>query len=411
VVPSEVVETTERLRRIEAVTDAALAHLDAADLLDELLERVRDLLHVDTVAVLLIDPHSQELVATAAKGLEDEIRRGFRLPIGRGFAGRVAATLEPVELYDVGPGDVVNPVLLEAGVKSLLGVPILAGGELVGVLHVGTRSDRRFTDDDRRLLQVVADRAGVAGQIRAHRLEQAAALALTRSLLPPLLPDVTGLELAARFVPGHEFGVGGDWYDVFPLPSGWLGVVVGDVSGHGLQAAVVMGRIRSALRAYALICDDPAEALTLLDRKVRHFEAAKLATVLYAMISPDRTFVNVSLAGHLCPVLARPGEAAVFPDVPVDPPLGVEKPQRPRRTTRAELPPGAVLVGYTDGLVERRGRVIDEGLAQLVAAVRPDPPDEVCATVMSALAAEAPTDDVAVLVVRRRCASAETDPV
>jgi serine phosphatase RsbU (regulator of sigma subunit) len=163
-----------------------------------------------------------------------------------------------------------------------------------------------------------------------------------------------------------------------------------------------MGRIRSALRAYALICDDPAEALTLLDRKVRHFEAANLATVLYAMISPDRGAVHVSLAGHLRPMLARPGQSTGLAEVPVDPPLGVAKPLWTRRTTTLDFPPGAVLVGYTDGLVERRGQVIDEGLASLVAAVAPAAADEVCATVMARMGVESPIDDVAVLAVRRR---------
>ncbi|MEV7625535.1 GAF domain-containing SpoIIE family protein phosphatase [Actinoplanes sp. NPDC089786] len=397
----EVRAADERLRRLEAVTDAALSHLDAGDLLDELLDRVRDLLEVDTVAVLLLDPHAQQLVATAAKGLEDEVRRGFRLAVGRGFAGRVAASRQPIALAEVGATDVVSPMLIEIGVRSLLGVPMLAGGELVGVLHVGSCTPRVFTDDDVRLLQLVADRAAAAGEIRAHRVEQTAALALQRSLLPASLPRPPGLDLAARFVPGHEFGVGGDWYDVFTLPSGWVGVVVGDVSGHGLQAAVVMGRIRSALRAYALVSDDPAAALTLLDRKVRHFETASLATVLYAMIAPDRDRVVISLAGHLPPVLARLDGSSALADVAVDPPAGVVR-HRPRRNTTLPLPPGAVLAGYTDGLVERRDRVIDEGLDELVAAVRAGPSaEQVCAGVMTAIDTEAPTDDIALLVIRR----------
>ena len=279
-IEGEGIKRDERLRRLEAITDAALSQLDVSDLLDELLDRVRALLGVDTAAILLMDPHSRQLVATAAKGLEEEIRRGFRISVGRGFAGRVAATRQPVILADVTAADVVNPVLLETGIRSLLGVPMMIGGEVVGVLHVGTFTPRRFTDDDVRLMQLVADRASLAGQIRATRLDQAAALALQRSLLPPTLPAVPGVEMAARYVPGHAFGIGGDWYDVFPLPSGWLGVVIGDVSGHGLRSAVVMGRIRSALRAYSLVCDDPAEALTLLDRKVHHFEAVNLTTAL-----------------------------------------------------------------------------------------------------------------------------------
>ncbi|BEL07639.1 SpoIIE family protein phosphatase [Actinoplanes sichuanensis] len=392
----------ERLRRLEAVTDATLSRLDASDLLDELLDRVRDLLGVDTAAILLLDAHSQQLVATAAKGLEEEVRAGFRVAVGRGFAGRVAATRAAVRLIDVTPADVVNPILVGKGIRSLLGVPILAGRDLVGVLHVGTLSRREFGDDDVKLLELVADRAAVAGRIRSAKLDQSAALALQRSLLPARLPSVPGVELAARYVPGHATGIGGDWYDVFVLPSGWLGVVIGDVSGHGLASAVVMGRIRSALRAYALICDDPAQALTLLDCKVQHFEAGSLTTALYAMISPDRDRAVISTAGHLRPVLAVPDGPAGLADVPVDPPLGVTRPDRPRRSTAVPLAPGALLFCYTDGLVERRGEVIDAGLDRLVAIVRTDPPEVVCATVMSDAAAERPTDDVAVLAVRRR---------
>ncbi|MEU4626390.1 GAF domain-containing SpoIIE family protein phosphatase [Actinoplanes sp. NPDC023801] len=391
----------ERLRRLEAVTDATLSRLDASDLLDELLDRVRDLLGVDTAAILLLDEHARQLVATAAKGLEEEVRAGFRIAVGRGFAGRIAAMRRPVRIADVTAGDVVNPILLEKGIRSLLGVPVMAGRDLVGVLHVGTLTRRDFGDDDVKLLQMVADRAAVAGRIRSAKLDQSAALALQRSLLPARLPRVPGVELAARYVPGHATGVGGDWYDVFSLPTGWLGVVIGDVSGHGLASAVVMGRVRSALRAYALICEDPGEALTLLNRKVHTFEAGSLTTALYAMISPDRDRVLISSAGHLRPVLVEPGRPAVFAGVPVDPPLGVARPPRPRCSTELPLSPGAVLLCYTDGLVERRAEVIDHGLERLLTSVRADAADVVCANVMADVAAEMPTDDIAVLAVRR----------
>jgi sigma-B regulation protein RsbU (phosphoserine phosphatase) len=391
----------ERLRRLEAVTDATLSRLDASDLLDELLERVRDLLDADTAAILLLDVHSRQLVATAAKGLEDEVRQGFRVSVGRGFAGRVADLRRPVVIAEVTPDDVVNPILLEKGIRSLLGVPIFAAGEVVGVLHIGSLVPRTFTTDDIHLLELAADRAGVAGRIRSQKLEQAAALALQRSLLPTTLPRVPGVDLAARYVPGHDFGIGGDWYDVFALPSGWLGVVIGDVAGHGLASAVVMGRVRSALRAYALVTDDPAQALSLLDRKVKHFEAGNLTTAIYAMVSPDRTRLLLSSAGHLKPVLVVPGERATLVDMPIDPPLGVGRRSMGRRTTTVAFPPGAVLVCYTDGLVERRDRVIDDGLDRLTAVVVPASADTVCTTVMSGIGMEQPTDDVAVLVVRR----------
>ncbi|GIE02990.1 PP2C family protein-serine/threonine phosphatase [Paractinoplanes durhamensis] len=391
----------ERLRRLEALTDATLSRLDASDLLDELLDRVRDLLGADTAAILLVDPHSQQLVATAARGLEEEVRRGVRIPIGRGFAGRVAQERVPLMLADFTSADVVNPVLVEMGIRALLGVPIIAAGEVVGVLHVGSLQPRGFTPDDVRLLELAADRAGVAGQIRTQKIEQATALALQRSLLPGTLPEVPGVRMAARYVPGHAFGIGGDWYDVFTLPSGWLGVVIGDVSGHGLASAVVMGRVRSALRAYALVTDDPAEALTLLDRKVRHFEAGSLTTAQYAMISPDRTTVRISTAGHPPPVLFVPGRPAATVALPADPPLGIGDDRRPRRTTTLELAAGGVLVLYTDGLVERRGQLIDVGMELLAEVVGSTPADDLCSAIMTTVGLDEPTDDVALLVVCR----------
>ncbi|MDG9673967.1 SpoIIE family protein phosphatase [Micromonospora sp. DH14] len=399
---AELVTTDERLRRIEAITDAALSGLNIAELLDELLERIRDLLKVDTATVLLLDDHTGELVATAAKGLEEEVRRGFRIRVGRGFAGRVAATRAPIMIYDVGPDDVVNPILLAKGIRVLLGVPMLVNGNLVGVLHVGSLTLRRFGPDDVQLLQLVADRASLAGQARAQVLDRQAALALQHSLLPGRLPDVPGLDLAARYIPGHDLGIGGDWYDVFTLPSGWLGAVIGDVSGHGLPSAVVMGRIRSALRAYALDSDDPAQALTSLDRKIHHFEAGTLTTAVYALITPDRTRVHISSAGHLPPLLAVPDLPSVPVSLAVDRPLGVGRPLSRRRTTVLDLPPGAALVFYTDGLVERRSEVIDTGIERLAGAVRPGPAEALCDHIMATTAEEHPNDDIALLVIRRR---------
>jgi serine phosphatase RsbU (regulator of sigma subunit) len=349
----------------------------------------------------MLDVHARQLVATAAKGLEEEVRQGFRVSIGRGFAGRVAATRRPVVLDEVTSANVVNPMLLEKGIRSLLGVPMFVGGELVGVLHVGTLTPRQFSEEDIRLLQLVAERAGLAGRIRSRRLDQQAALALQRGLLPSRLPQVPGIEMAARYIPGHDLGVGGDWYDVFTLPSNWLGVVIGDVSGHGLRSAVVMGRVRSALRAYALICDGPAQALTLLDRKVHHFETGTLTTALYAMISPDRSRILLSLAGHLRPVLAAPGRQPALAAAPVDLPLGIGAPESVRRSTEIAFPAGAVLVCYTDGLVERRGEYIDTGIERLVRATQPNDAEKMCATIMAQAGAERPTDDIALLVVRR----------
>ena len=391
----------DRLRHLETLTDSALAHLDVEELLVELLDRVREILQVDTAAVLLLDRGSDQLVATAARGIEEEVVQGVRIPVGRGFAGKIAAEKRPVVLDRVDHTNVLNPILRERGICSLLGVPLLNEGNVVGVLHVGSLTPRAFTSEDSDLLQLVADRVALATQLRLTEVEQAAAITLQRSLLPDRLPTIRGLELAARYVPGEGGGVGGDWYDVFFLPSESLCVVMGDVAGRGLRAAIVMGRLRSTLRSYALTVEDPAEILTLVDRKLRHFERGEMATVLLAVFDVRLGRVTISAAGHPVPVVAGCGGPASFVEVPIDPPLGVG-PRPPRRTATFTLQRDEVICLYTDGLVERRGVSLDDRFDLLCSAVTSDAPETVCATVMSRLiGAEPPGDDVSLLIARR----------
>src|SRR3954447_2628707 len=314
---SSAVTDEDRLRRIEQITDTALSHLGVEDLLTELLDRVRALLEADTAAVLLLDPSGTYLVATAARGIEEEVRQGVRIPLGKGFAGRVAAERRAVILDEVDHSTVLNPILYEKRIRSLLGVPLVAEGDVLGVLHVGTLHAQLFTAEDAALLQTAADRIALVTRTRMSDLDRAAASALQRSLMPGALPRVTGIEFAARYIPGDAGGLGGDWYDVFSLPSGRLGVVIGDVVGRGLQAAVIMGRLRSALRAFALEEEDPAEVLERLDANVQHFEENVMATVLYAIFEPSLERLSLSTAGHLPPVVARPGEPAMLINVPV----------------------------------------------------------------------------------------------
>lgn len=390
----------EKLRDIQSITDAALSALDPQALLEALVGRVKDALQADTAAVLLLDAPSGQLVATAASGLEEEVRQAVRIPLGRGFAGRIAAEDRPVILSEVDHTTVVNPILLDKGIRSLMGAPLRAGGEVIGVLHVGTLSPRAFTSDDSDLLQLAADRAALAVQALSAQLDRATAAALQHSLLPSALPAVAGLEMAARYVPGSGH-VGGDWYDVFILPSGEVCAVIGDVAGTGLKAAVIMGRMRSALRSYALQVTDPAEVLDRLDHKMRHFEPQAMATVLYAVFSPARDQVHISCSGHLPPLIAAPGQPAVQVEVFPDLLIGVPG-TAPRRTTTVTVPAGGLLCLYTDGLVERRDRPIDDGIARLSAALTPTDPETGCASVMAAMANYIPhDDDVALLLLRR----------
>jgi serine phosphatase RsbU (regulator of sigma subunit) len=391
----------ERLRRIEAVTDTALGQLGVEEMLVELLDRVRELLEVDTAAVLLLDPSEQYLVATAARGIEEEVRQGVRIPLGKGFAGRIAARREPVILEKVDHSNVLNPILREKGIHSLLGVPLLSGGEVIGVLHVGSLTSRLFTREEAVLLQLTGDRVALAIQARQIQVSRAAASTLQRSLLPAKLPVVPGLEFATRYAPGGGGEVGGDWYDVFDVPSGHIYVVVGDVAGRGMAAAVAMARIRTALRAYALQIDDPADLLTRLDVHVRHFEPGVMATALCAVMPPSHDRLLASCAGHPPPVSTSPDGAAELVDLPPDLPLGVD-PTRRRRVTPISLPPGHGLFLYTDGLIERRGLSLDVGIERLCTALCPGPADAVCGKVMfELLGSDRTDDDVAVLMLSR----------
>jgi signal transduction histidine kinase len=153
--------SSEVLRKLQAVTDAALAPLSLDGLLDELLTRIREALDADTCAVLLLDETGRELVARAAKGIEEEVERGVRIPVGKGFAGRIAATGTPVVIEDVDHADVLNPLLREKGIKSLMGAPLVTGTRILGVVHVGTLRPRIFSSDDVDLLQIVASRAAL----------------------------------------------------------------------------------------------------------------------------------------------------------------------------------------------------------------------------------------------------------
>jgi sigma-B regulation protein RsbU (phosphoserine phosphatase) len=390
----------QRLSRIEAVTDADLAHLNVEELLTALLERVRALLAVDTAAVLLLDPSGTQLVARAARGIEEEVQQGVRIPLGKGFAGRIAAEKQPVILDEVHAGNVQNPLLLRRGIRSLLGVPLLNGGRVLGVLHVGTLHPRRFTEEDTYLLQLVDDRVALATHSRISHAERTTAATLQRDLLPAALPSVPGLELAARYVPG-EGSVGGDWYDVFTLPSGRLCIVMGDVAGSGLTAAVTMGRLRTVMRACALDLDDPAHMLAKVDEHIRHFEPETLATVLCATLEPDHQTLLVSTAGHPPPAMARPDAAAELLEVHHDLPLGVD-PSRPRHTTATCLAPGSTVCFYTDGLVERRNASLDDGFDRLCQAMTTERAERLCAVIMSQLIGHDQVhDDIAILTISR----------
>lgn len=388
-------------QRVASVADDDLAHLAVPDRLAVLVERVRELLAADTAAVLVLDEAAGDLVATAASGIEEEVRQGVRVPLGEGFAGRIAAALEPLAVEDVDHATVGNPILRQRGIRSLLGAPLVVNGRLIGVVHVGSLTRRSFTPGDVESLTRAAGRIAVAVDARQAAVDRAAAVALQRSLVPGRLPAVPGLDVASRYLPADAGGVGGDWYDLFVLPSGHVGVVIGDVVGRGLAAAVVMGRLRSALRAYAIETIDPAEVVERLDRKLQHFEAGHLTTVLYGVLDPLFERLTLCSAGHPLPVVLRAGADPVWLADRVDPPLGVAPGVR-RHGLEVEVGPDTTVALFTDGLVERPGEVLGTGVERLIRSLVRGSAEESCASAIASLVGnEDRLDDVALLVLRR----------
>jgi serine phosphatase RsbU (regulator of sigma subunit)/PAS domain-containing protein/anti-sigma regulatory factor (Ser/Thr protein kinase) len=304
--------------------------------------------------------------------------------------------------------------VLDHGIHSLITVPLRARGVILGMVNFWRGSGSgRFEEEDVAVAEELVARAAVAiDNARRYSREHAMAVTLQRSLLPRDLPEQDALELAWRYLPARS-GVGGDWFDVIPLPGFRVALVVGDVVGHGLHAAVTMGRLRTAVLNFSSLDLPPDELLGHLDEMVTRLDTQTAspdgevspvtgATCLYAVYDPVGGHCAVSRAGHLVPAVVDPAGRVTFPDLPLSPPLGVGG--MPFETGELTLPAGSRLVLFTDGLVENRGRDVDEGLALLGAAVAhaDRSPEETCRDLVEAMLPEHPSDDVALLVARTR---------
>ncbi|MGH8983249.1 MAG: SpoIIE family protein phosphatase [Acidimicrobiia bacterium] len=323
-------------------------------------------------------------------------------PLPRGLVGKLTLTGERAR--DPAP---------EFGVRSLLSVPLPGGrtGPIGAVSFAYAESGRRYSEEDVALARELARRAAPAlGDALRFEQEQATAEALQRSLLPDRLPELMDAEHAARYVPGSdELKIGGDWYDVLPLPDGHVLAAIGDVVGHGIRAAASMGRIRNALDFCAIDGLTPGAILRRLNDNFSALGDGDMATVLIAVYEPRSGTLRFASAGHPPPLVQRPGEPPEFLEGSRGAPLcAVDDMQYPE--VEVAVPPGTVLVLYTDGLIERRGESLDEGLGRLARAVAdaPEKLDELADHLLDRLLAGAsPDDDVALLALRLLPAPAE----
>ncbi|MEA2420395.1 MAG: hypothetical protein QOE60_2601, partial [Thermoleophilaceae bacterium] len=330
---------------------------------------------------------------------------GEPVPFGTGFAGRVAAGREPIVVQDPAPDELPYPALAALEIDSLIGLPLLAEGAVTGVLVVSAATPRHFTSDDVNLLRLAADRVALAiDHARVYEREHRIAETLQRSLLPERLPQLPGLSVAARYLPAAaEAEVGGDWYDVLPTASGGVGLVMGDVAGKGLAAASMVGRLRSALRAYALEGHPPARVVEQLNRLIwTEEDESQMATLIYVVVDPVAGELHWVNAGHPPPLLLTESRLPQFLEGGSSVPLGV-LPFPEFQEVSLPIDGDATVVLYTDGLVERPGEHIDTGLDRLADVVRTatGDPQQLCDLVLSELVPDvgAP-DDVALLTLR-----------
>ncbi|NED10935.1 SpoIIE family protein phosphatase [Streptomyces sp. SID9124] len=432
----------------------------ARELLDVAVPVFCDLASVDLYQALLTGeeaaPGSWSALPREAVGGSAELRRvAFASAVsdalprpapGASDSGPPGGTAAPPELGAVHryPFGSPSAVALRTGrvedvpgddrgfVQSTLAVPMVAHDTVVGLVRFSrTKGSEPFDDRDRALATELAARAAVCiDNARLYRREHERALILQRSLLPPGDPEAAGLDIACRYLPGNTANeVGGDWFDVIELPGHRTALVVGDVMGRGLRAAVAMGELRTAVRTLALLDLEPAEVLSALDEiarglgtpgaasaagaggaqwparaahKSREADLSEvyLATCVYAVYDPVTRRCTFANAGHLPPVVVEPGEAALLLDVPPGMPLGVGG--EPFEEVEVELKEGALLALYTDGLVESRDHPLDEGLAALRdALVEPDRPlEDVCDRVLGSLHTRHGEDDIALLMAR-----------
>ncbi|GHA73823.1 histidine kinase [Streptomyces tendae] len=303
--------------------------------------------------------------------------------------------------------------VVEYGIHSLITVPLRAGTLVLGVVSFWRSvKPEPFDEDELALGEELVARAAVSiDNARRYTREHSMAVTLQRSLLPRRLPEQNALDVAYRYLPAQA-GVGGDWFDVLPLPGARVALVVGDVVGHGLHAAATMGRLRTAVHNFTALDLPPDELLGLLDELVGRIDQDEAAddstapvtgaTCLYAIYDPVAGSCVIARAGHPPPALIRPDGTVEFPEVPAGPPLGLGG--LPFETTELRLAEGSRLVLYTDGLVEDRAHDIDVGLEELRRALETagETPEETCRTVLDARLPDRPGDDIALLVARTR---------
>ena len=420
IVVNDVTEREEDARRagqLLAVGDALAQAMSVADVAAVFQRQVLPALGATGGALMLVDEADGVARATGHVGWDEEfVERWSEIPLTMRTPSLDAyRSGEPVILEDVDIARRNYPHLVErlSSVRDTVVVafPLISAGTPLGAL-VAHFSKRPLNPRDRRFM---ATAAGMCAQavIRARLFdaEKRSVEALQRHLLPQRLPDIRDVEIAVRYdASGSTVDIGGDWFDVIPLPEGAVGMVIGDVEGHDVEAAALMGLVRSAVRAYALEGHPPAFILDRANQFVNSLHVERLVTVSYVQLHPNEHLATVASAGHLSPMVLSPdGEVSDLP-CEVGPPLGAGEGTLSWPETTSMVPTGAVLTAFTDGLVERRDDDISVGLDWVrgtLAGTRGDPLESVASALVRGRTSDN-DDDIAILMAR--VTAAEVDP-
>ncbi|MFE4588634.1 SpoIIE family protein phosphatase [Streptomyces laurentii] len=336
------------------------------------------------------------------------VGRTFQIPYDSVYE-RVITDARAMDLYHADiPALIRDPRLdtlrgyLATRIGSARLIPLVARGTVLGTVTVTRLRTRPPFDDEERVLvdEVVARAALNIDNARLYTTQRQAARTLQRSLTNNALPKVPGLELTGRYLPASVHDVGGDWFDVVALPGGRTGLVIGDVMGHGIHAAAVMGQLRTAVRALARHDIPPTHMLRSLDAVVADLGEDEMATCVYAVHDPACAGWTIARAGHPPPAVVTPDGTVTFLDGPPGTPLGTGAHEF--GTEEVTLPAGGLLVLYTDGLIESRERDLDQGMARIARTLSNParPLDALCAGLLAGLPEGPGQDDVAMLLAR-----------
>lgn len=402
---TSLVEANARLRAVASISDTAISTLNFDELVTDLLERLRNIMDAD-IAVLFLAERGH-LRPVASSGIDAELTDEFSMPIGTGFAGGIAQARHAGFVFDAQTEPHVLQITRNQGIRSMIGAPLIIGDELLGVMHVDWRTLRPQIEDDLPLLQLVADRVALAlRNARLYENEHRVAEVLQDALLS--LPDhLEGVRFASKYRSAVQAArVGGDFYDMFELEHARVGVVVGDVSGKGLDAAVLTSLVTNTIRALSMGGDtSPAQIMHMTNRVIGGAsDPETFVTVFFAVLDRAESCLVYCNAGHTAGAIVRSG--GVVEALTANSPIAGAFADSVFSEAKVCLQTGETLVLYTDGLTEARRndeQYGEERLFGLLAREGATDPDDVVAAlfddVMTFTEGEL-ADDVAVLAVQ-----------